>query len=130
MITLKASRRDALKIGTAVALAAISSSISSPFAIGQQAIVEPKRPPSIDPKLVGQFVGTCHRNLDTVKSILKKESGVVNASFNRGGGDWESGMEAAAHMGRPDIFGNYHYESAEKKGFNQIARFLRDRAGN
>jgi len=28
-----------------------------------------------------------------------------------------------------DIFGNYLYESAEKKGFTQIAKFLRARAG-
>jgi len=97
------TRRDVLKLGSAAALIAAGTSLSFNRVLGQQAIVEPKRPPAIDPNLVGKFVGACHRDPDTVRSILQENPGVVNASFNRGGGDWESGMEATAHMGRPDI---------------------------
>ena len=64
---------------------------------------ELRRRPKLDPKLVQQFVGACHRDPDGVKTMLKQEPGLSNASWNLGGGDWERGMEAAAHMGRPDI---------------------------
>lgn len=221
------SRRRLLKIGTGTFL---TSSFGSAGFSQQNRIIEPKGPSKMDPELVGRFVGACHRDIEVVRSILKEISGVVNASFNRGGGDWESGMEAAAHMGRPDIsdvliehkarkcifwaamageeaivkayvladsdtvntggahnislmahaaicgkvsltqflkdqgakvnnkslehavrgnriemvewlvenganpdskdiFGNFHYDTAEKKGYQEIARFLRDRAG-
>jgi len=96
------SRRKTLKIGAAAALFAVGSPFQNAFA-QQRTIVEPKRPPALDQELVKAFVGICHRDADTVRSMLGKEPGLVNASFNRGAGDWESGMEAAAHMGRPDI---------------------------
>ena len=100
MTTPYLSRRRLLQIGGGTFLAAGSGSL---LRAQQDRIVEKNQPPKMDPALVGEFVGACHRNIDTVKSILKQTPGVVNASFNRGGGDWESGMEAAAHMGRPDI---------------------------
>lgn len=65
--------------------------------------MEPKRPAPLDHEIVAGFVGACHRDIDGVKSMLKQEPGLVNASFNRGAGDWENGMEASSHMGRTDI---------------------------
>lgn len=103
MKSAKATRRNVLKIGSAATMVAVGTSLPFNSLFCQQAIVEPNRPPATDPVLVGKFVGACHRDVDTVKLILKQEPGVVNASFNRGGGDWESGMEASAHMGRTDI---------------------------
>jgi len=98
------SRRNALKLGASTAVAAFGSLLPISQLLAQvKEPKEPKRPATIDPKLVGQFVGACHRDLDTVKSLLDKEPGLVNASFNRGGRDWESGMEAAAHTGSLDI---------------------------
>jgi hypothetical protein len=57
----------------------------------------------IDPKLVEEFVGVSHGNLDRVKQILEQESAIVNAAWDWGGGDWETGLGAAAHVGRQDI---------------------------
>ena len=62
----------------------------------------PKKPP-IDTDLVRQFVNDAHTDFDSVKNLLKKEPALLNASWDWGGGDWETGLGAAAHMGRKDI---------------------------
>jgi hypothetical protein len=59
--------------------------------------------PSIQPELVQAFVGNAHGDLDRVKEMLEQEPGLVNAAWDWGGGDWETALGAAAHMGRKDI---------------------------
>ncbi|QYR21599.1 ankyrin repeat domain-containing protein [Paenibacillus sp. sptzw28] len=58
---------------------------------------------SILPELVKEFVGNAHGDLDRVKTLLKEEPGLINAAWDWGGGDWETALGAAAHMGRKDI---------------------------
>ena len=58
---------------------------------------------AIDTDLVHQFVYDAHNDLDSVKKLLKKEPALVNASWDWGGGDWETALGAAAHTGRKDI---------------------------
>jgi len=62
-----------------------------------------ERPPALDPELVNDFVRVAHSDLDQVKKLLAQEQRLVNASWDWGGGDWETGLGAAAHMGRRDI---------------------------
>lgn len=62
-----------------------------------------ERPPALKPELVQEFVGNAHGNLDRVKELLAQEPALVNACWDWGGGDWETGLGAAAHMGRRDI---------------------------
>jgi hypothetical protein len=38
-----------------------------------------------------------------VRSLLAEEPALVNAAWDWGAGDWETGLGAAAHMGRRDI---------------------------
>ena len=38
-----------------------------------------------------------------MKRLLEQEPALVNAAWDWGGGDWETGLGAAAHMGRRDI---------------------------
>jgi hypothetical protein len=38
-----------------------------------------------------------------VRELLAQEPALVNASWDWGGGAWETGLGAAAHMGRADI---------------------------
>lgn len=52
---------------------------------------------------VKDFVQAGHRNLDTVKNMLSEEPSLLNARWDWGGGDWESAIEGASHMGRQDI---------------------------
>jgi len=58
---------------------------------------------SLDPKVVQAFVGSAHGDLDTVRELLAAEPALVYAAWDWGGGDWETGLGAAAHMGRRDI---------------------------
>jgi hypothetical protein len=58
---------------------------------------------SIKPDLVKEFVGNAHGDLARVRELLNQEPGLVNAAWDWGGGDWETALGAAAHMGRKDI---------------------------
>jgi len=60
-------------------------------------------PPQLDPAKVQAFVASAHGDLDVVRSLLEEEPSLVNAAWDWGGGDWETGIGAAAHMGRRQI---------------------------
>ncbi|MBV9471053.1 MAG: hypothetical protein JO316_06090 [Abitibacteriaceae bacterium] len=53
--------------------------------------------------MVCEFVNEAHGNFERVKAMLEQEPGLLNAAWDWGGGDWETGLGAAAHMGRKDI---------------------------
>ncbi len=63
----------------------------------------PERSPALDAELVQSFVANAHGDLDTVRQLLAQEPALVNAAWDWGAGDWETGLGAAAHMGRRDI---------------------------
>lgn len=58
---------------------------------------------SLDSELVQRFVSDAHRDIDSVKDMVEKEPALVNACWDWGGGDWETGLGAAAHTGSRDI---------------------------
>lgn len=58
---------------------------------------------ALDAEMVHRFVYDAHGDFDSVKALLDKEPKLVNACWDWGGGDWETGLGAAAHMGRKDI---------------------------
>ncbi|MDQ8730955.1 ankyrin repeat domain-containing protein [Bradyrhizobium sp. LHD-71] len=55
------------------------------------------------PDLVNEFVSKAHGDLDRVRRLLAEYPMLVNAAWDWGGGDWETGLGAAAHVGRRDI---------------------------
>jgi len=55
------------------------------------------------PALVNEFVGKAHGDLDRVRELLAAHPPLVNAAWDWGNGDWETGLGAAAHVGRRDI---------------------------
>ena len=57
----------------------------------------------IDSALVEEFVRQSHGNLERVQELVTQEPGLVNATWDWGGGDWESGLGAASHVGNRDI---------------------------
>ncbi len=63
--------------------------------------MEPK--PPLEPSLVQEFVGNSHGDLQRVQELLAQEPALINACWDWGGGDFETGLGAAAHMGRKDI---------------------------
>src|SRR5688572_9275169 len=59
--------------------------------------------PALETTLVHEFVGKSHGDLERVKELLAQEPALVNATWDWGGGDFETALGAAAHMGRSDI---------------------------
>jgi hypothetical protein len=53
--------------------------------------------------MVQDFVIFAHMDLPMTKKLLEKEPGLINAFMDWGGGDWESALGGASHMGRHDI---------------------------
>jgi hypothetical protein len=64
---------------------------------------EAERPPQLDPALVNEFVSKAHSDLDAVKRLLAQEPALLTAAWDWGGGDFETGLGAAAHMGHREI---------------------------
>ena len=62
-----------------------------------------EKAPALEPERVQAFVGNSHGDIDAVRAALDEEPRLVNACWDWGGGDWETGLGAAAHMGRRDI---------------------------
>ena len=62
-----------------------------------------EQPGRLDPATVESFVASAHGDLDGVRKLLSEEPQLVNAAWDWGGGDWETALGAAAHMGRRDI---------------------------
>jgi hypothetical protein len=52
---------------------------------------------------VNEIVLKAHGDIDAVRSLLEEQPALVNAAWDWGGGDWETALGAAAHMGRRDI---------------------------
>lgn len=62
-----------------------------------------EKPAPLDQSLVDEFVLKAHGDLDAVASMLEQEPALVNCARDWGGGDWETGLGAASHVGRRDI---------------------------
>ena len=60
-------------------------------------------PPSIPPTLVREFVGKAHGDLAATKALLAETPGLLNATWDWGGGDFEMGIGGAGHMGNREI---------------------------
>ena len=63
--------------------------------------MEPK--PALEAKLVQEFVGNAHGDLNRVQELLAQEPMLINATWDWGSGDFETALGAASHMGRKDI---------------------------
>jgi hypothetical protein len=59
--------------------------------------------PALEQSLVNEFVLKAHSDFETVKQLLDREPALLNAAWDWGGGDWETALGAASHMGRRDI---------------------------
>ncbi len=60
-------------------------------------------PSCIPDETVRDFVANAHGDLDYVRAVLATQPALANATWDWGGGDWESALGAAGHMGRRDI---------------------------
>jgi hypothetical protein len=62
-----------------------------------------KRPDPLAPTLVEEFVRKAHADLAATKSLLAETPGLLNATWDWGGGDFEMGIGGAGHMGNREI---------------------------
>src|SRR5262245_10229576 len=83
------------------ALAALAAGRAGAFA--QQPA--PARPPALPDDQVQRFVQIAHSDLDATRRLLDAEPRLIRATWDWGGGDFETALGGAAHMGRRDIAG-------------------------
>ena len=62
-----------------------------------------QRPDPLKPELVKDFVTKGHNDMEGVKRLLEETAGLLNATWDWGGGDFETALGGAGHMGRTDI---------------------------
>ena len=60
-------------------------------------------PARLDDETVRDFVAKAHGDVEYVRAALGAVPTLVNAAWDWGGGDWETALGAAGHMGRRDI---------------------------
>jgi hypothetical protein len=94
------SRRQFVSLAVVAGTAALIHAQAQP---PQQQNATPPKPPALDPAVVKEFVIAGHGDLDKVKTLLGQEPGLLNASWDWGGGDFEMSIGGAGHMGRADI---------------------------
>jgi hypothetical protein len=63
----------------------------------------PKRPPALRPELVEEFVRKAHGDFAATRTLLGETPGLLNATWDWGGGDFEMGIGGAGHMGNREI---------------------------
>ncbi len=59
--------------------------------------------PPLDGALVKDFVSAAHGKLDKTKEMLAAQPALLNATWDWGGGDFETGLGGASHMGNREI---------------------------
>lgn len=62
-----------------------------------------QKPPPLDKELVKEFVVKSHSDINRVKELFSQEPGLLNCSWDWGGGDFETGLEASGHVGNKEI---------------------------
>lgn len=65
--------------------------------------VGPERAPALPGAVVNEFVRKAHADLAATKVLLAEYPGLLNATWDWGGGDFETGIGGAGHMGNHAI---------------------------
>lgn len=60
-----------------------------------QSLAQQEKPAPLKIELVKEFVGASHGKFDRVKEMLEYDHLFLHCSYDWGGGDFESGIEAA-----------------------------------
>jgi hypothetical protein len=87
------TRRALLIAAPSVSLLSAQSAVTS----------VPDRGPTLPSDLVKEFVVAGHANLKRTKELLEVQPGLLNACWDWGGGDFETALGGASHMGNREI---------------------------
>lgn len=63
----------------------------------------PDRGPALEAALVREFVIAAHAKLARTEELLRDQPALINATWDWGGGDFETALGGASHMGARDI---------------------------
>ncbi len=80
-----------------------TAALFSPLAVATTGIKDQERPAPMPLEVVKEFVIASHSNLPRVKEMLEADHLLLHTSHDWGGGDFESGIEAAGHVGNKEI---------------------------
>ena len=102
---MPSSRRSFLSV-TGLSTLGLSAAVTRAW--GQPAAAPPAVAsadvyPGQDPALVKEVVGVSHGNFARVREIVEKQPAYARASMDWGFGDWETCIDAAAHVGNKPI---------------------------
>ncbi len=59
--------------------------------------------PPLDFLIVKEFVGAAHGKFERTEEMLASQPALLNATWDWGGGDFETGLGGASHMGNQEI---------------------------
>ena len=76
---------------------------SGRLAWSQQPAAAPPRPSPLAHDQVQRFVQVAHSDIDAMRQMLDSDPRLIRATWDWGGGDFETALGGAAHMGRRDI---------------------------
>jgi hypothetical protein len=77
--------------------------VSTPAASSPNQRVEPPRPDPLAASVVQEFVRKAHSDLSATKTLLAEQPKLLNATWDWGAGDFETGLGGAGHMGNREI---------------------------
>jgi hypothetical protein len=95
------SRRNFIVTSALIGAAVMVGAQNTPSAQSQQS-AKPK-PPALDSAVVKEFVIAGHGDLEKTRQMLQELPGLLNSTWDWGGGDFEMAIGGAGHMGRADI---------------------------
>lgn len=75
----------------------------TPAASQTPAAQPPPKPPALAPDAVRETVSVAHGNLERLRALVDATPLLANACWDWGGGDFETPLQAAAHMGNREI---------------------------
>ncbi|HTF05282.1 MAG TPA: ankyrin repeat domain-containing protein [Bacteroidia bacterium] len=62
-----------------------------------------EKPAQLENSLVRDFVGKAHRDKDAVVKMFAEHPTLLNAAYDHGGGDFETALGAASHVGYTEL---------------------------
>lgn len=81
----------------------MGSFMAAPYLLSGQTMAAKAKGDPLPAEKVKDFVSAGHNNLDKVKSMLQEFPTLLYATWDLGGGDFETALEGAGHVGNKDI---------------------------
>lgn len=80
-----------------------SAVIATPTLLFSKNTILNQDPPQLDKEIVAKFVGAGHGKMDVVKELLEEHPTILNAAHDWRGGDFETALGAASHVGYKEL---------------------------